>query len=62
MALDINALSSMNSSLEDLVGRLARLSTNLDDEDEIGVELREIERQLQTAQRRLTKAVRRAGG
>lgn len=62
MALDVSALASLNASIADLVDRLGRLSANLDDEDEVGAELREIERQLQTASRRLTKAVRRAGG
>ncbi len=60
MALDTSALSSLAGSLEELVRRLGELSVAVDEDDEVGVELREVERQLQTASRRLDKAARRA--
>ena len=61
MALDVGSLSSLSGSLEELVDRLGQLARAVDEEDDVGVELREVERQLQTAARRLAKAARRAG-
>ena len=61
MALDVGSLSSLSGSLEELVERLGHLARAVDEEDDVGVELREVERQLQTAARRLAKAARRAG-
>ena len=61
MALDVGSLSSLSGSLEELVERLGQLAGSVDEEDDVGVELREVERQLQTAARRLAKAARRAG-
>jgi hypothetical protein len=60
MPLDASALDSLSTSLEDLVIRLAELSEDIDEDDEIGIELREVERQLHTASRRLAKATRRS--
>lgn len=61
MPLDVNALQSLSGSLDDLVGRLGSIAREANDDDDIGVELREVERQLETASRRLTKALRRQG-
>lgn len=57
MPLDVNALESLSASLDDLVHRLASIAREAGDDEEIGVELREVERQLETASRRLVKAV-----
>ncbi len=46
-------------SLDDLVKRLVELARAAGDDEEIGIELREVERQLETASRRLAKAIRR---
>ncbi|MEZ5228742.1 MAG: hypothetical protein R2710_19375 [Acidimicrobiales bacterium] len=59
MPLDVNALESLSATLDDLVRRLAAIAREAGDDEEIGVELREVERQLETASRRLTKAVAR---
>ena len=59
MALDTSALGSLSLSLDELVDRLSRLAAGVDEDEEIGSELREVERQLNTASRRLTKALRR---
>ncbi len=57
MPLDVNALESLSASLDDLVRRLGSIAREAGDDEEIGVELREVERQLETASRRLVKAV-----
>ena len=59
MALDGNALGSISYSLDDLVERNGQLAEGASDEDEALVELREVQRQLETSARRLTKIVRR---
>ena len=59
MALDGNALSSISATLDELVKRIASLAQDADADDEALIELREVERQLQTSARRLTKIVRR---
>ena len=59
MPLDTSALGSVSMSLEDLLMRLRELATDTNEDDEIGSELREVERQLDMASRRLQKAVRR---
>jgi hypothetical protein len=56
--LDIAQLHSIASSLEDLAERLARLRRDGDSEEEIMVDLSEVERQLNTASRRLNKSLR----
>ena len=61
MALDGNALSSISATLDELVDRIGRLAHDADDDEDALVELREVERQLQTSARRLTKIVRRVG-
>ena len=43
------------------IGLLAELAADVGEDDEIGIELREVERQLHTASRRLTKATLRCG-
>lgn len=60
MAIDVSALGSVTLSLEELVDRLRDISRDLDDDDEVGSELKEVERQLHTSLRRLEKAMRRA--
>lgn len=59
MGLDANALGSISSSLDELVRRIGNLATEAQDDDDALSELREVERQLQTSSRRLTKIVRR---
>lgn len=59
MALDGNALGSISYSLDDLIDRIGQLADRADDEDDALIELREVERQLQTSGRRLAKIVRR---
>ena len=59
MSLDSSALGSVSRSLDDLVDRLRELSAQTGDDDDVGSELREVERQLSTASRRLHKALRR---
>ncbi len=59
MGLDANALGSISSSLDDLVRRIGDLATDAQDDDDALSELREVERQLQTSARRLTKIARR---
>ena len=57
--LDSSALGSVALSLDDMVVRIRSLIADAPDDDEIVGELREVERQLHTASRRLAKAVRR---
>ncbi len=59
MPLDSSALGSVSLSLEDLLHRLRDLAAETNEDDEIASELREVERQLDTASRRLQKALRR---
>ena len=59
MALDGNALSSISATLDELVKRIGSLAQDADADDDALIELREVERQLQTSARRLTKIVRR---
>jgi len=59
MALDGNVLSSLSATLDDLIERLGELGDASSEDDEALVELREVERQLQTSSRRLAKIVRR---
>jgi uncharacterized protein Yka (UPF0111/DUF47 family) len=57
--LDSSALGSVSLSLEDLLHRLRDLAAETHEDDEIASELREVERQLDMASRRLQKALRR---
>ncbi len=59
MPLDTSALGSVSLSLEDLLTRLRELAGDTHEDDEIANELREVERQLNMASRRLQKALRR---
>lgn len=59
MPLDTSALGSVSLSLEDLLQRLRQLAAETHEDDEIAGELREVERQLDMASRRLQKALRR---
>jgi len=61
VSLDPAALSSIASSLEDLTRRLSDMSDRLDEEDEFGLEMLEVERLLQGAGRRLNRVARRLG-
>ena len=59
MPIDHTALSSLSSSLDDLTRRLGGLARDGDEDDDDRGELLEVERQLQTAGRRLEKILRR---
>ncbi len=59
MALDHSALDSLASSLDDLVRRLTDLTSDAESDDDLLMELREVERHLQTSNRRLQKVVHR---
>ncbi|MEM7272924.1 MAG: hypothetical protein AAF547_07605 [Actinomycetota bacterium] len=59
MPLDNNALSSLSASLDDLTARLGGVARDADVEDDAVLEVLEVERQLQTAGRRLEKIVHR---
>ena len=58
MPLDSHALGSIAASLQELTERIGHLTSGSSDDDEALVEVREVERQLQTAGRRLTKILR----
>jgi len=57
-------LSSVSTSLEELVGRITRIAESLsgDDRDVVGPDLFEVERALRGARRRLARIVDSAGG
>lgn len=59
MPINASALGSLSLTLQEMVDRLGELAAGVGDDDEIGGELREVQRQLHTASRRLDKAVRR---
>ena len=59
MPLDKNTLSSLSSSLGDLTSRLGEVARAAESDDEALIELLEVERQLETAGRRLEKILRR---
>lgn len=59
MGIDINALDSMSSTLQELTDRISHLLVETNEEDDAVAELREVERQLQSSTRRLSKIVRR---
>ena len=59
MGLDVNALDSMSATLHELTDRISHLLADTNEEDDAVAELREVERQLQSSTRRLTKIVRR---
>ncbi len=59
MPLDQNALSSLSASLDDLTTRLGEVARQAGDDDDALIDVLEVERQLQTAGRRLTKILRR---
>lgn len=61
MPLDYSTLSSLSASLDDITNRLGDLGRSAGEDDEALVELFEVERQLQTACRRLEKIVRKVG-
>ncbi len=61
MPIDQNALSSLSASLDDLTARIGDVARAAEGEDDALIELLEVERQLQTAGRRLEKIVRRVG-
>ncbi len=61
MPLDQNALSSLSASLDDLTTRLGEVARQAGDDDDALIDVLEVERQLQTAGRRLTKILRRVG-
>ncbi len=59
VAIDYHLLSSLSATLDDVVSRIGELSRTADEDDEAAIDLQEIERQLTTASRRLTKVIRR---
>lgn len=59
MPIDANVLGSISASLAELTDRIGQLADHSGEDDEALVELREVERQLQTSGRRLAKIVRR---
>lgn len=59
MPLDKSTLSSLSASLSDLTVRLGDVAREAGSDDEALIELLEVERQLETAGRRLEKILRR---
>lgn len=59
MPLDKTTLSSLSASLSDLTVRLGDVAREAGSDDEALIELLEVERQLETAGRRLEKILRR---
>jgi len=59
VAIDYHALTSLSATLDDVVRRIGELARTAGDDDDAAVDLQEVERQLTTASRRLTKVVRR---
>lgn len=60
MALDLSALASLSSSLDELTLRIGQQAAACDEKDEAGLALRELERQLEASARRLTSILRQA--
>lgn len=60
MPLNVSALGSLSSSLDDLTSRLEHLSRELGPDDDLGAELRDVHRQLEASGRRLTAILRQA--
>lgn len=54
-----SSLSSVSSSLDDLLRRVRSMADELGQDDDTGAELVEVERQLQAVSRRLAKLARR---
>lgn len=54
-----SSLSSVSSSLDDLLRRVRTMADELGQDDDTGAELVEVERQLQAVSRRLAKLARR---
>lgn len=59
MSLDQNALSSLSASLADLTNRLGEVARAAGEDDDAVIDVLEVQRQLQTASRRLEKVLRR---
>lgn len=59
MSLDKNALSSLSASLADLTSRIGDVARDAGGDEDALLDVLEVERQLQTAARRLEKIVRR---
>ncbi|MGB5755373.1 MAG: hypothetical protein WBM50_00540 [Acidimicrobiales bacterium] len=59
MSLDKNALSSLSATLADLTVRLGDVAREADGDDDTLIDVLEVERQLQTAGRRLEKILLR---
>ena len=59
MSLDKNALSSLSASLADLTNRIGDVARDASEDEDALIDVLEVERQLQTATRRLEKIVRR---
>ncbi|MGH1505815.1 MAG: hypothetical protein ACRBI6_19865 [Acidimicrobiales bacterium] len=58
MTIDRSALGASMRTLDDLIDRLVELAAEAPVDDEVGGEVREVERQLRTAARRLERAHR----
>ncbi len=61
MPLDKNTLGSLSASLGDVTNRIGEVARSAGSDDEALTELLEVERQLETAGRRLEKILRRVG-
>lgn len=59
MTLDKNALSSLSASLVDLTNRLGDVARDAGEDEDALIDVLEVERQLETASRRLEKILRR---
>lgn len=59
MPLDKNALSSLSASLADLTNRIGDVARAAGGDEDALLDVLEVERQLQTAGRRLEKILRR---
>ena len=59
MPLDKNTLGSLSATLSDLTSRIGEVARSAGSDDEALIELLEVERQLETAGRRLEKILRR---
>jgi hypothetical protein len=62
MTGSVTSLSSLSSSLDELLRRVRTMADELGPDDDVGAELIEVERQLQAVTRRLDKLARRAAG
>lgn len=60
MPLDVSALGSLSSSLDELAGRLDQLARECGPDDDTGIELRDVHRAMEASARRLAAILRQA--